>query len=163
MVTPRTAARDPLPAEWIGGSPTASATSQGHRTIRVLLADDSEVVRSGLAHLLGMQPDIEVVGQAADGLEAVQLAAQQRPDVVVMDVSMPYLSGVQVTRRLRQTLPEIRVIGLSMHVEEDVGLAMAAAGAVAYVAKASSPRTLLAAIRRWANRSIGVATGTPAT
>jgi CheY-like chemotaxis protein len=120
------------------------------RRIRVLLADDSSVVRKGLAHLLQLQTDIEVVNQAADGLEAVQMALQLQPDVVVMDVNMPQLSGVEATRRIHNQLPQVRIIGLSMHNEQEVASAMSDAGAAAYLTKTAPPNRLIATIRQGA-------------
>jgi DNA-binding NarL/FixJ family response regulator len=120
------------------------------RKIRVLLADDSSVVREALAHLLQLQADIEVVDQAADGLQAVQMASQLQPDVVVMDVNMPQLSGVEATRRIHNQLPQVRIIGLSMHNEEEIVAAMSDAGAVAYLTKTDPPSRLIAAIRQGA-------------
>ncbi len=104
-------------------------------SIRVLLADDHEVVRNGLVRLLQMQPDIEVVGQASDGRQAVDLALEVRPDVVLMDVSMPRMNGVEAAQRIAAELPDVRIIGLSMHEEEDMATAMCSAGATAYLAK----------------------------
>ena len=123
----------------------------GQYKIRVLLADDHDVVRNGLARLLQMQPDIEVISQASDGQMAVDQVLQLRPDVVIMDVSMPRLSGMEATRRITAQLPGIRVIGLSMHGHDDVAAAMTAAGAVAYLAKTSPPESLIAAIRSCAH------------
>ncbi len=112
-----------------------------------MLADDHDIVRNGLARLLQMQPDLEVVGQAADGEQAVDLAAQVQPEVIVMDVSMPRMDGVEATRRIVSAMPQVRVIGLSMHGHEDVAAAMKAAGAAAYLPKTSTPDALLQAIR----------------
>jgi PAS domain S-box-containing protein len=139
----------PSPASPVAGQAGDKQPSPVHdgQKIRVLLADDHAVVRDGLARLLGTQPDIAVVGQAEDGLEAVELALRLRPDVVVMDVSMPNLGGVEATRRILRDMPEARVIGLSMHVQEDVAAQMSAAGAAAYLTKTSQPPKLLAAIR----------------
>jgi DNA-binding NarL/FixJ family response regulator len=114
--------------------------------IRVLLADDHRVVRDGLAQLLHTCDGIEVIAQASDGQEAVDLARQVRPDVVVMDVSMPRLDGIEATRRLRAEMPDLCVIGLSMHTEPNVAEAMTAAGATAYLAKSAPPESLVAAI-----------------
>lgn len=114
--------------------------------IRVLLADDHAVMRDGLAQLLQTQPDIEVVGQAADGQEAVDLAAQLHPDIVLMDVTMPRVSGIDATRQIKQ-LPEAgSVIGLSMHIEEDMAAAMRQAGASDYLTKSADPEDLIATI-----------------
>jgi signal transduction histidine kinase/ActR/RegA family two-component response regulator len=117
------------------------------RKIRILLADDHTVVRQGLARLLQEEADMEVVGEAADGYTAVELARSSHPDVVVMDVTMSGLSGIEATRVITGELPHVRVIGLSMHEEEDMALEMRRAGAAAYVTKAGATDTLVAAIR----------------
>jgi len=132
----------------------SAGESAQREKIRVLLADDHAVVRDGLSRLLQLQPDMQVVGQAADGLQAVQMALQLRPDIVLMDVSMPGLSGVDITRRITQELPGIRVIGLSMHKQEDVADRMTAAGAAAYVTKTAPPEKLIATIREHAARQL---------
>jgi len=115
--------------------------------IRVLLADDHKVMRQGLARLLQEQPDIEVIAQASDGRRAVELARQVRPDVVILDVSMPRMNGIEAARLLKQEMPDVRVIGLSMHDEADMAAAMCEAGAVAYLNKADRPEALLVALR----------------
>lgn len=115
--------------------------------IRVLLVDDHKILRDGIAGLLQFEPDMDVVGEAADGRQAVALAETQRPDVVIMDVNMPELNGVEATRILREKLPEVKVIGLSMHMERDTAALMRKAGAVAYLTKGGPFEDLLAAIR----------------
>lgn len=117
------------------------------RKIRVLLADDSAVARNQLAQLLRLQTDVEVVGQAGNGLEAVQMVLQLQPDVVVMDVTMPVLDGIEATYCIHQGLPSVRVLGLSMHDEENTAAAMVVAGAAGYLVKTTSPAKLIAAIR----------------
>ena len=116
-------------------------------TIRVLLADDHAVVRDGLSGLLQRLPGIDVIGRASDGQEAVDMTLQMEPDVVVMDVSMPGLSGMEATCQILAQLPATRVIGLSMHTEPDIATAMLDAGACAYLAKSSQPELLIKAIR----------------
>jgi CheY-like chemotaxis protein len=118
----------------------------GLRT-RVLLADDHNVVRQGLAALLQEQPDIEIVGQAADGQQAVELARALRPDVVIMDVSMPRLSGIEATRQIVAEWPHVRVIALSMHEEADMATSMKRVGAAAYLTKGGPPEALMEAVR----------------
>lgn len=115
--------------------------------IRLLLADDHQILREGLASLLSEESDMEVVGQAGDGREAIELARAMRPDVVLMDVTMPRLDGIQATRLITSELSGIAVIGLSMHEEDDMATAMRAAGAVAYLSKGGPSDSLIAAIR----------------
>ncbi len=122
--------------------------SERQPRIRVLLVDDQQILREGLGALLRDHPDFDVVGEAADGEQAVQLARTLHPDVVVMDASMPGLNGVESTRRLSRELPDARVIGLSMYSEDDMGAAMREAGAVAYLSKDGPVERLIAEIRR---------------
>jgi PAS domain S-box-containing protein len=121
-----------------------SSTGKTH----VVLADDHHIIRQGLAGLLRSEPDIEVVGEASNGVQAINLARSLRPDVVVMDVSMPVLNGVEATAEIQRDMPEIKVIGLSMHEEGELSSAIRQAGAVAYVTKGGSPEALVAAIRK---------------
>jgi PAS domain S-box-containing protein len=114
--------------------------------IRVLFADDHDVMRQGLITLVSGQPDIQVVGEAANGQEAVDQARDLKPDVVVMDVSMPEMNGAEATRRIKAELPYIRVIALSMYEEEQVVRTMIKAGAEAFVSKSASSAELLKAI-----------------
>ncbi len=115
--------------------------------IRVLLADDHKIVREGLAALLSAEEDIETVAQAADGEEAVSLAMRLRPDVVIMDVNMPKLSGIEATRRITAQAPSIKVIGLSMFESEEMSLSMKTAGASSYLTKDRASETLCDLIR----------------
>jgi signal transduction histidine kinase/ActR/RegA family two-component response regulator len=113
---------------------------------RVLIADDHRIMRQGLVNLIAGQPNIQVVGEAADGQQALELVEKLHPDVVVMDVSMPVMDGVEATRRIKAELPEVRVIGLSMHEDEHITKSMHEAGAEAFVSKAASWAELLKAI-----------------
>ena len=115
--------------------------------IRVLLADDHTLVRQGLRALLEREADVEVVGEAADGREAVRKAATLRPDVVVMDISMPRLNGIEATHRITAASPETRVVALSMHVGEDYVYALLKAGARGFLLKEAPASDLVAAIR----------------
>jgi PAS domain S-box-containing protein len=117
------------------------------RKLRVLVADDHAVVRQGFVRLMRAEPDLEVVGEAADGKAAVELACRLRPDVVVMDVNMPVLDGIEATRQIRALCPEARVVGLSVFADEAHAQAMRDAGAAAYLPKSGSSDELLAAIR----------------
>ncbi|EIC21826.1 response regulator [Thiorhodovibrio frisius] len=121
-------------------------------SLRVLLVDDHPMVRNGLAALLSDQPDIEVVGEAASGEEALIDVARLQPDLVIMDASMPGMGGIEATRRISQRWPEVRVIGLSMHAEADRAAAMQAAGACDYQSKTGDVDALLAVIRRQFDR-----------
>ncbi len=115
--------------------------------IRVLLADDHAVVRDGLARLLETNADIQVVGQARDGQQAIDLALVLRPDVIVMDVSMPIMDGIEATRRIVTQRPGTCVIGLSMHEDVEVAAVMREAGAAAYLTKTAAPERLVAVVR----------------
>src|SRR5579884_3368778 len=115
--------------------------------IRVLLADDHAVLRAGLRALLNAEPDIEVIGEAGDGQEAVALAERLRPDVVVMDISMPQMDGLRATRLITSRLPDTRVLVLTMHAEEQYLLQVLDAGGSGYVLKRSADTDLLDAIR----------------
>jgi DNA-binding NarL/FixJ family response regulator len=115
--------------------------------LRVLLADDHAVVREGLKALISSQPDMEVVGEAGDGLEAVALAHACTPDVVVIDVSMPVLSGGEATARICRELPATRVLALSVHDEVGYVRRLLEAGAAGYMLKRLAADALIAAIR----------------
>jgi len=115
--------------------------------IRVLVADDHTIVRQGLVGILKSSDDVEVVGEAADGAEAVAKATKLKPDVVVLDVSMPHLSGLEAARRIREALPATRVLGLTMHDNEEYVLKMVRAGASGYLLKDSAASELIAGIR----------------
>jgi PAS domain S-box-containing protein len=115
--------------------------------IRVLIADDHIVVRQGLFKLLDEQPDIHVIGDAGKAYEAVEMARRLKPDVVLMDISLPDMSGLDATRLILSSCPEISVIGLSMHEEEDMAASMLEAGAVAYLTKGGATGPLISTIR----------------
>ncbi|WP_119153394.1 response regulator transcription factor [Caldimonas tepidiphila] len=115
--------------------------------LRVLLADDHAVLREGLRLLVEAQPDMEVVAQAGGGREAVQLVERLRPDVVVMDVSMPDLDGAEATERLHASCPEVRVLALTRHADQGYLRRLLRAGATGYVLKKSAAEALVGAIR----------------
>ena len=117
------------------------------KRIRILLADDHAVVRQGFKMILDAQADMEIVGEAANGRQAVDLAEQLRPDVVVMDVSMPELNGIEATRRLASSAPRARVVALSMHKDSVYVREILRAGARGYLLKDSGAADLVAAIR----------------
>lgn len=115
--------------------------------MRVLIADDHGVVRGGLRLLLDRQPDMEVVAEAADGAEAVRKALVERPDICVMDVAMPKLTGLQATREIRAQAPEIDVLILSMHDDDRYLFEALKAGAAGYVLKKEADQFLVDALR----------------
>lgn len=151
VVTPRRHAQRPaiVPEQPVEVSPPTEVAPPVHKPgkIRVLLADDHEIVREGLAGLLLEEPDIEIVAEASDGQMALHLARRLHPDVIIMDVSMPRLSGVEATRKIKEEMPDIRVIVLSMHAEADMAAAMMTAGASAYLTKGGPYDALISAIR----------------
>jgi DNA-binding NarL/FixJ family response regulator len=116
-------------------------------TINLILADDHAVVRAGTRQLLERQPDLRVVGEAADGEEAVRLAKELKPHVVVMDVRMPKMSGVEATRRIKQELPEVAVLVLTAHDDDEYVFALLQAGANGYLLKTAEMEELVKAIR----------------
>ena len=116
--------------------------------IRLLIADDHPVVRKGLKVLLATEPDMQVVGEAEDGVEAVQKAATLKPDVVLMDLMMPRLDGIEATRRITQAEPAARVLVLTSFAADDKVFPAVKAGALGYLLKDSSPEELVEAIRR---------------
>lgn len=115
---------------------------------RVLLADDHAMFRQALRMALEMASDVDVVAEAANGADVLRLVGERRPDVVCMDVNMPGLNGVEATRQLLALYPEVKVVGLSCHVELDRVAEMFNAGALGYVVKMSAGADLLPAIRR---------------
>jgi DNA-binding NarL/FixJ family response regulator len=115
--------------------------------IRLVLADDHATVREALKLLLSSQPDFQVVGEAIDGQQAVDAAVKLRPDVLLMDVSMPGLNGLQATTAVREKAPSVRVLTLTRHAEESYLGALLRAGAAGYALKQSSSRELMNAIR----------------
>ncbi len=117
------------------------------KKVRILLADDHAAIRRGLADLFGKCPDFEIVGEAQDGQMAVSLARHLLPDVVLMDVFMPALNGIEATRILNSEMPQVQVIGLSMHEETEIRNAMLNAGAARYLCKTDPPEVLMEAIR----------------
>ena len=115
--------------------------------VKVLIVDDHAAVREGLQSLLGLQDGIEVVGEAADGLEAVEQACRLVPDVVLMDLVMPKMDGIEATRRIRALNPVTQVIILTSFSEEDMATEAIEAGASRYLLKNVAPNDLVEAIR----------------
>ncbi|HRI56470.1 MAG TPA: response regulator transcription factor [Anaerolineae bacterium] len=116
-------------------------------TIRLLLVDDHQIVRAGLRMLFSAEPEVEIIGEASSGEEAVTLANALRPDVILMDVAMPGIGGIEATRRIKAAQPKVAVLALTMHEDEEYFFEMLAAGASGYVPKRAAPDDLLSAIR----------------
>src|SRR5687768_5757951 len=115
--------------------------------LRILIADDHAVVRQGLKLLINSQPCMEVVGEAPDGHTALQMAGSLKPDIVVMDISMPGMNGLVATRTLKQQHPTVKVVALTRHEEDTYLEDLLRAGASGYVLKQSDPADFLKAIR----------------
>jgi len=122
--------------------------------IRLLLVDDHEVVRTGLRMLLEHQPDIDIVGEASTGAEALELAAREQPDVIVMDITLPDISGIEATRQIKRSQPETAIVALTIHEDEQYFFEMLQAGAAGYVPKRAAPEDLISAIRAAYNEDI---------
>ncbi len=114
--------------------------------IRVLIADDHTLVRQGLRLLLETAPDVQVIGEASDGTEAIRLANELNPDLVVMDIAMPNVDGLAATRAIKQAQPNIQILALTMHEGEDYFFKVLAAGAAGYVLKRAAANDLLTAV-----------------
>ncbi len=119
----------------------------GIRPVKVLLADDHPVVRRGLNALLAADSGFRVVGEAADGAETLRLVDELKPEIVVLDISMPAFNGLDVTRKLRRESPDVKVVVLTMHFAEEVARECLRAGARAYVLKSDADEDLLEAVR----------------
>jgi len=125
----------------------SSTSPESTERIRLLLADDHAVVRAGTRELLERQPDLHIVGEAVDGEEAVRLTQELQPDVVVMDVRMPKISGVEATRRIKTENPDVRVLVLTAHDDDEYVFALLQAGANGYLLKTAEIDELVRAIR----------------
>lgn len=115
--------------------------------IRILIADDHSIVREGVRMILDSQDDFEVVGEASTGREALEEARRLRPDVVVMDISMPDMTGIEATKLIRGELPAVQVTGLTMHEDEAYVFELLKAGAAGYVLKRAAAEDLVTAVR----------------
>jgi len=116
-------------------------------TTRLLLVDDHMVVRMGLRMLLENEADLEIIGEASAAQEALQIVRLQRPDVVLMDIGLPDLSGIEATRQIKEQFPETAVVALTIHEDEEYFFKMLEAGASGYIPKRAAPEELLTAIR----------------
>ncbi|MGE5071904.1 MAG: response regulator, partial [Anaerolineae bacterium] len=114
---------------------------------RLLLVDDHAVVRSGLKMLLSGESDVEIVGEAATAAEAMEMAGTTKPDVILMDIGLPDRSGIEATREIKKRYPDISIVALTIHEDEEYFFKMLEAGASGYVPKRAAPEELLTAIR----------------
>ena len=115
--------------------------------IRVLIADDHTIVRSGVRLLLEAEPDVEVVGEALDGLEAIRLAEELHPDVILMDIAMPGMDGLEATLHIKNSMPDTNVLVLTMHRTDEYFFEMLQAGASGYILKGAQTEELINAVR----------------
>ncbi len=115
--------------------------------IRILLADDHTILREGIRSLIEDEPDLEVVGEAEDGISVVKLADSLKPDVILMDLAMPLLNGLEATRQIRKNNPNAKILILTMHENEEYIRQVLATGAMGYILKDAAARELLGAIR----------------
>lgn len=123
-------------------------------TTRLLLVDDHAVVRSGLKMLLGSENDVEIVGEAGTAAEAIEVAGTVAPDVILMDIGLPDLSGIDATREIKKRFPRISIVALTIHEDQEYFFKMLEAGASGYVPKRAAPEELLTAIRAAASGEV---------
>jgi two-component system response regulator NreC len=123
-------------------------------TTKLLLVDDHAVVRSGLKMLLENEHDVEIVGEAETALDALQQAQNLKPNVILMDIGLPDMSGIEATREIKKRMPEVAIVALTIHEDEEYFFQMLNAGASGYVPKRAAPEELLTAIRAAANGQV---------
>lgn len=116
--------------------------------IRLIIVDDHQLMRDGLIRMLSLEPEIELLGTGCDGKEAVRLVEELKPEIVLMDIRMPEMSGIQATREIKQRFPEVKVVLLTMHDEDDYVFEGIGAGASGYLLKDSSREELIESVRR---------------
>ena len=116
--------------------------------IRILIADDHALLRQGIRNFLSLESDFEIIGEAADGEETIRRASELRPDILLLDINMPKGNGIEVATRLRETHPEIRILALTIHDDENYMMKMIQSGAAGYLLKDVEPSVMVQAIRR---------------
>lgn len=149
----------------VGGGARLPGARWGGRgmSVKVLVADDHKIVRDGLRSLLSREADIEVVGEAETGRQATEMARQLKPEVVIMDIAMREMNGIEATRQLKEESPSTHVIALSMHSDRRYVSEMLAAGATGYLLKDGAFEELATAIRRVSNGQMFLAQGVSGT
>ncbi len=155
LTVPCAAMHEKTPASAPGADGSKPVPNRHERKIRILIADDHAAMRQGLGKMLGGEPDMEIVGEAENGIEALELAGKVRPDVILMDIEMPILDGVESTRMIHEAFPGIEVIGLSMSGEAESGRNIMAAGAAACIPKTGTRDRFLTQIRSSTSASGG--------
>ena len=116
--------------------------------IRILIADDHQLLREGIRNFLSLEPDFEIIGEAANGEEAIARRIELRPDVLLLDINMPKASGIEVASRLKESCPEVRILALTIHDDQNYMMNMIQSGAAGYLLKDVEPSMMVQAVRR---------------
>ena len=116
--------------------------------IRILIADDHQLLREGIRNFLSLEPDFEIIGEAANGEEAIAQTIELRPDVLLLDINMPKASGIEVASRLKESCPEVRILALTIHDDQNYMMNMIQSGAAGYLLKDVEPSMMVQAVRR---------------
>src|SRR5580658_1712216 len=141
-----------IPARQSEQQPQKTALRREVKTVQILVADDHDIIRRGLKQLLTSRPGWEVCGEAKTGREAVALVEKLKPDVVVMDISMPDLNGLEAARKIHKLFPKMGILILTLHFSDQLVLDIVEAGARAYIMKSDADRDLVSAVEALANR-----------